>query len=163
MAGSMAIAADTVAQIFYALSDEEGKVIERSEKEPMSYLHGHGQIIPGLEAALEGKQAGDHVDVSVPPEQAYGEKTGKTLKVRKSQFPGPVPTVGQSFGAPMPDGGQVAFWVIKDQGAYLTITPDHPFAGRTLNFTVDVVGVRAATSHELAGQQQDCCASGTCG
>lgn len=149
MREAMVVGPDMVPEIMYVLTDEAGTVLDRSNGQAMPYLHGHGNIIPGLEVALEGKQVGDHVDVAVAPAEAYGEKTGKTLKVRKREFSGDAPALGQSFAAPTPDGGQVVFWVIKDEGAFLTITPDHPLAGQTLRFSVNVVGLRKATQSEI--------------
>ena len=149
MREAMVIAADMVPEITFVLTDESGTVLDRSNGLPRPYLHGYGNTPAPLERALEGLQVGDHVNVAVPPEHAYGPRVGKTLSVRKRDFPGEVPSVGQSFTAPRRDGGEVVFWVMRDTGAYLTVSPDHPLAGQTLNYSINVVGLRSATEEEI--------------
>ena len=78
---------DTVVHLHYVLTDGDGKELDRSHgDEPLTYLHGHGNIVPGLEEALLGKQVGDALDVVVPPEKAYGPRNGKQQKVPRSAF-----------------------------------------------------------------------------
>src|SRR5262245_36095449 len=84
------ISKNTVVSIEYHLTDPNGQVLDSSRgKDPLNYLHGVGGIIPGLEAALEGKEAGEQISVTIPPEQAYGIKDPKMIQaVPKSAFKG---------------------------------------------------------------------------
>ncbi|HXG37197.1 MAG TPA: peptidylprolyl isomerase [Bacteroidota bacterium] len=148
----MKIAKDTVVTIDYTLTDEQGKVMDSSRgQEPLTYLHGAGNLIPGLESQLEGKSKGDEVKISVPPAEAYGERDErKVLTVAREQFRGiDRLEVGMQFAA---DGGQGEYFVTvtRIDGDMVTVDANHPLAGKTLNFDVRVVDVRQATPDELS-------------
>ena len=146
------IAKNSVVSIHYQLTNQEGAVIDSSEgKDPLLYLHGSGNIIPGLESALEGKEAGDTVDVTVPPEEGYGTYQKALLQeVPKSAFPdGHEVEIGQTFTA-QGEQGAVQVTVKKIESDTVTVDANHPLAGETLNFAVEVVGVRDATEEEVA-------------
>lgn len=136
----------------YVLKGDDGAVIDSSGNQAMPYLHGFSNIIPGLEAALEGKAVGDRVEVTIPPEQAYGlPNPDGVQKVHRSQFPPDVDIeVGMQFQAQTADGHPIHVRVIETIGAYVTLTTDHPLAGKTLHFNVLVVDVRDASAEELA-------------
>ena len=146
----MRIAKHTVATIDYTLTDTDRNVIDTSEGgEPLSYIHGTGSIIPGLEDALAGKGPGDTVNVSVPPAQGYGERDDSLLKVvPRDRFETDEIEVGMQFHTSGDDGHQV-ITVVEVTDENVTIDGNHPLAGMTLNFDVKVVGVRDATKEEL--------------
>ena len=147
----MQIVKHKVVTIDYTLTDEEGKVLDTSKDgEPLSYIQGIGNLIPGLETALEGKQAGDALNVSVPPEQGYGERDDKLLvSVPRERFDeaGNV-EVGMRFQAPTESGMRVVT-VVGIEEENVTVDANHPLAGETLNFDVKVVEVRDATEEEI--------------
>lgn len=147
----MQIANNVVASIEYTLTDDQGTVIDSSVGgEPLAYLHGAGNIIPGLEEALEGKQVGDSFKVSVPPSEGYGEKDEALLQmVPRSMFRGVDEIeVGMQFHA-QTDYGMQVITVAKVEGENVTVDGNHPLAGQNLNFDVKVLEVRAASAEEL--------------
>ncbi|WP_290651977.1 peptidylprolyl isomerase [Aquisalimonas sp.] len=146
----MQIAKDKVVAIDYTLKDEEGSVLDTSEgKEPLAYLHGSGNIIPGLEKALEGKNLGEEVSVHIPPEEAYGERRDDlTQVVPRSLFQGVDELqVGMQFQA-QAEGGEQIVTITGIDGDEITVDANHPMAGVPLNFDVKVVDVREATDEE---------------
>ena len=148
----MQIKAGTVVSIDYTLTEDGGAVIDRSQPgNPLTYLHGHRNIIPGLESALEGKQTGDDVAVSISPADGYGDiNPALEQKVPSDRFQGVENLqVGMQFHAST-DHGPVAVRVTKVEGDVITVDGNHPLAGKNLNFAVKVTEVRAATEDELA-------------
>ncbi|GAB1264588.1 peptidylprolyl isomerase [Aurantivibrio infirmus] len=143
---------NSVVAMHYKLTDGEGQVIDSSEgAEPLTYLHGAGNIIPGLEKALVGKVEGAKVEVEVLPAEGYGEIVPDLIQsIDKSAFQG-VETVeaGMSFEAQGPDGSMQRVVVKSVEGDMVTIDANHPLAGMTLNFDVQIVSVREATEQEL--------------
>lgn len=148
----MNVEKNKVASIDYTLKSDEGQVLDSSEgREPLAYLHGNGNLIPGLEEALEGKKEGDSVEVTVPPEKGYGIRNDSLIeKVNRSVFQG-VDKIekGMQFQAKTHEGTQV-FTVIDIEGDEVTIDGNHPLAGASLNFAVTVKSVRDATEEEIA-------------
>lgn len=147
----MRIAKHKVATIDYTLTDEDQNVIDTSEgSEPLSYIHGTGSIIPGLEQALNGKGPGESLEVTVPPSEAYGERDSNLMKVvPKDRFEHPEEIeVGMQFHSHDDDGAHIVT-VVDVSGDNITIDGNHPLAGMTLNFAVKIVDVRDATSEEL--------------
>ncbi len=146
----MQIAKDKVVAIDYTLKDDDGSVLDTSEgKEPLAYLHGSGNIIPGLEKALEGKAQGDEVNVQVPPEEAYGERRDDLQQVvPRNMFQGVDELqVGMQFQAQSEAGEQIVT-IAAIEGDDVTVDANHPMAGVPLNFEVKVVEVREATDEE---------------
>ncbi|GJL51835.1 FKBP-type peptidyl-prolyl cis-trans isomerase [Candidatus Nitrospira salsa] len=143
---------NSVVRMHYTLKDNDGNVIDRSEKsKPLSYLHGAGNIIPGLEKALTGKGEGDSLQVKIEPTDGYGEVDPECIKIiEKSAFEG-VETLeaGMTFEAKAPDGTSQQIIIKKVEGDNVTIDTNHPLAGIILNFDIDIVGVREATKEEL--------------
>lgn len=148
----MQVAKDKVVSIDYTLTDNEGSVLDTSEgRAPLAYLHGAGNIIPGLEKALEGRQAGEQLTVYVSAAEAYGERDDAlTQVVPMDMFQG-IDQIkpGMRFQAQTSAGMQVVT-VAKVDGDQVTIDGNHPLAGKPLNFAVNVVDVRDATADELA-------------
>lgn len=144
---------EKVVVFHYTLTNNEGEVIESShDGEPLAYLQGVGQIVPGLEKAMEGKKAGDKFNVQVPPEQGYGLAEGPGPQpVERSAFPPDAELhEGMMFAAEMPDGSQMPLWVTEIDGDNVMVDGNHPLAGETLNFDVEVVSVRDALEEELS-------------
>ena len=149
---SLLIGDKLVVSMHYKLTDNDGNVLDSSEgAEPLTYLHGSGNIIPGLEKELVGKVAGDSEQVKVEPAEGYGEINPELIQtVDKAAFQGVESVeVGMSFEAQASDGS-VQHIVIKNvEGEEVTIDANHPLAGVTLNFDVEIVSVREATEEEI--------------
>lgn len=147
----MQIAVDAVALIDYTLTNDQGEVIDSSAGgDPLAYLHGHGNIIPGLEKALLGKVVGDSLKVTIEPAEAYGEFNPALMEVvPRNLFQG-VDTIepGMQFHAQTGQGMQV-ITVAAVEGDNVTVNGNHPLAGQTLHFDVTIKEVRAASQEEL--------------
>lgn len=146
----MQISKDKVATIDYTLKNDAGQVLDTSEGgQPLAYLHGANNIIPGLESALEGQSVGDEIEVSVPPEQAYGVRNeALQQQVDRSQFQGVDDLqVGMQFRVPS-NQGDVVVRVAEIEGDTVTVDGNHALAGQTLHFKVNVKDVRDATDEE---------------
>ncbi len=147
----MNISENCVASIHYTLTDGEGKVIDTSEgQEPLAYLHGAGNIIPGLEKALLGKTVGDKFNVSIPAAEAYGVRDDSMVQELPSNMFSGIENieVGMEFHAETEQGLQVVT-VTKVEGDNVTIDGNHPLAGVDLNFDVEVADIRAASAEEM--------------
>jgi FKBP-type peptidyl-prolyl cis-trans isomerase SlyD len=148
----MQIAKGTVASFHYTLRGEDGVEIENSrDGDPVAYLHGHGNILPALEERLAGHAAGDTLSVTLEPEQAYGVRHEgsiqrvplKHLQAKGRVQPGMVVAVQTEHGA-----RQVT--VLKVGKFNADVDTNHPLAGRTLSFDIEVLEVRAASAEEMA-------------
>ncbi len=147
----MQISANMVVSIDYTLTDDQGTVIDSSEgRGPLAYIQGIGNIIPGLERALEGKSQGDSLKVSIAPEDGYGERSDDlTQAVPKQMFEGNDEIqVGMQFQTMTEHGPQVVTVVAVDD-EHVTVDGNHPLAGENLNFDVTVVDIREASAEEL--------------
>jgi FKBP-type peptidyl-prolyl cis-trans isomerase SlyD len=151
MASPLSAAANRVVTIHYTLTLAQGQVVDQSGDEPLIYLHGHENIVPGLESQLEGKAAGDKLKAVVTPADGYGEKLPNALrKVPKSALPEDEPIeVGMQFVMQDKQGDLAAMWVTKVEPDSVTFDLNHPLAGETLTFDVEVLDVRDATAVEL--------------
>lgn len=147
----MQVEKDKVVSIEYTLKDEHGNVIDASNGNPLAYLHGHGQIIPGLEKALEGKTVGDKLTVTVPAAEAYGERVEQLVQeVPRQLFQGVDKIeVGMRFEA-QSEQGVHSVEVTEVDGDTITVDGNHPLAGKDLTFDVEIVEIRDATPDELA-------------
>ena len=137
----------------YTLKDDAGKVLDSSSgKNPMVYLHGASNIVPGLEKHLAGKAVGDVLDVIVPPSEGYGEGSGQEPQaVPRKEFPKDMQLYkGMGFRAQDGQGRPFVLYVADVRGSRVMVTTDHPLAGENLHFHVEVVGVRDATADEVA-------------
>jgi FKBP-type peptidyl-prolyl cis-trans isomerase SlyD len=147
----MLIESDKVIFIHYTLTNDAGKVIDSSSgHEPMAYLHGSGNIVAGLERALEGRRIGDKFQVSVAPADGYGERDEALLQqVPRRSFKGmgEIKT-GMQFQSNTPQGMRV-FSVLRIAGDMVTLDGNHPLAGETLHFAIEVTGIRDATAEEI--------------
>jgi len=150
------ISDDKVVQFHYTLTDTDGNTLESSrEGDAMAYLHGHNNMIPALEAALTGKALGDTFEVTLSPEESYGERREDAVqrvpvkhlqglpKGEKSWKPGMVAVVKTEQGM-----RQVT--VIKASRFMVNIDTNHPLAGKTLNYALEIVAIRDASAEEIA-------------
>lgn len=148
----MLIGSEKVVLIHYTLTDDSGQVLDSSSgRDPLAYLHGKGNIIPGLEKALEGKQAGDKLNVAVQPVEGYGERDERLVQdVPREAFEN-VDEVnpGMQFQAQNEQGQARIVTVTKVADDLITIDANHPLAGANLNFDVEVTEVREPTAEEL--------------
>ncbi len=147
----MQIAERTVASFHYTLTDEAGRVIDSSSGHgPLTYLHGAGNIVPGLEKAMLGRSVGDAFDVVVAPEEGYGEPNEMLVQVvPRAAFQGVDElAVGMEFQAHTPQG-PMSVAIAKIEGDEVTVDGNHPLAGRTLHFAIEVTDVREASLEEV--------------
>lgn len=146
----MNISKNSVVAIHYTLKNDAGEVVDKSDETPLAFLFGAGNIISGLEDALSGKTKGDKLDVSLKPEQAYGLRDDALIqKLPKTQFPDVDEVqVGMQFQASTDDGPMI-LTVVELDDSEVTVDGNHPMAGETLHFSVEVVEVRTATEEEL--------------
>ena len=148
----MTITQNSAVSFHYTLTDDQGQQIDSSAgQEPLAYLHGAGNIIPGLEKALEGKSAGDQLQVEVSAEEGYGPVQQELIQdVPREAFQG-VETieVGMQFEAQTGQGGAVPVTVTAVTDETVTVDGNHPLAGKALNFDVTIADVREASAEEL--------------
>ncbi len=147
----MQIAAKSVVTIEYTLKSEAGDVLDTSDgREPLTYLHGMGNLVPGLERALEGHGPGESLEVNLAPADGYGDRDDKLVRnvpVRKLASDKP-PQVGRRYRAQL-DEGMAVVMVTGLKGDYATVDANHPLAGMSLHFQIKITEVRAATEEEL--------------
>ncbi len=152
MSANDVIADDMVVSIHYTLTLDDGNAVDSSRgREPLLYLHGAQNIVPGLEKELAGKKAGESFDVAVSPEEGYGPRMeGMEQKVPKDVMPQDLEIqVGMPLSAHGPDGQTMTVWVTAVEDEHVLIDPNHPLAGKTLNFAIEVMEMRAASAEEL--------------
>ena len=138
--------------VHYTLKDDAGTVLDSSAGgEPLAYMHGNGNLIPGLEKALEGKRVGDKLNVAVAPEEGYGVRNEELVQnVPRSAFKGiPKLEVGMQFQADSNRGPRTVV-VTAIEGDTITVDGNHPLADQTLNFEVEITDVRSATAEEIS-------------
>lgn len=147
----MQITDNAAVSFHYTLTNPQGVELDSSRgEEPLVYLHGAGNIIAGLEAALAGKSVGDTFNVTIAPADAYGELVPDMVQVvSKKMFDGMDVEVGMQFHADVSHGAGI-ITVTEIDGDDVTIDGNHPLAGETLIFDVEVVDVRPATADEIA-------------
>jgi FKBP-type peptidyl-prolyl cis-trans isomerase SlyD len=144
---------DRVISLDFTLSDENGEMLDQSQEgAPLEYLHGAHDIIPGLEKALEGRHVGENIRIVIPPSEAYGEyEVSLVDEVSREQFPG-IDDIqpGMQFQTAMDDGAPMVINVTAVDEDTVVVDGNHPLAGVTLVFEVDIVDVRQASEDEIA-------------
>ncbi len=148
----MPIAQDSVVSIHYTLKGDAGEILDSSASgEPLTYLHGHGNLVAGLERALDGKDVGDKLAVKIAPADGYGEYDKQLVqKIPRRTLKGIANvSVGMRLHA-QTEHGPRAVTVTQITGDMVTIDANHPLAGQALNFDIEVTDVRAATEEELS-------------
>ncbi len=141
-----------VVTIEYTLTDDEGRVLDASEgSAPLEYLHGYDNIIPALESALDSLETGHTASVTIPPEEAYGDREPDAVfEVPREDLPEEMELrPGMRVSAQTPKG-QIALTVVELTEEKAILDGNHPLAGTTLHFDVEVTDVREATEEELA-------------
>ncbi|MCG8317777.1 MAG: peptidylprolyl isomerase [Pseudomonadales bacterium] len=148
----MEISKDKVIQFHYTLKDDQGVELETSKAgDPMAYLHGHNNIIKGLESAMEGKQSGESFSVTVEPKDGYGEvKDGMMQRVPVKHMLGHKRWKKGMAGWVKTDHGERQFTVVKVGKFMADVDFNHPLAGKKLSFDVDVLDIREASEEEVA-------------
>jgi len=147
----MNVGAGKVVLIHYMLRDDQGAVLGSTDGgDPVAYLHGKGNIVPGLEEALAGKAAGDRIDIVVAPEKGYGLRDERLVQmIPRNRFPASAAVAeGQQFHADGPRGARL-LTVMRVEKDLVTVDGNHPLAGKSLHFSVQVTGVRKATREEI--------------
>ena len=149
----MKVEEHAVVLIHYVLTNDDKEVLDSSEgQDPLAYLHGTGHLIPGLEAQLLGKVAGDKLDVTVQPDDGYGEFNEELVQTVPSKAFEGVEKIepGMQFQTSNEDGsGEQTITVVSADNDEVTIDGNHPLAGVTLHFAVDIIEIREATAEEL--------------
>ena len=148
-----AVEIDSVVSIHYSLHLDGGEMVDTSRgREPMNYLHGHGNIVLGLEEELTGRKVGEQFAVGVPAEKGYGESNPDGVqKIPRSNFPTELELApGVALRAQDGDGAPVMMRVMEVGEQEVTVDLNHPLAGKTLYFDIEVMAIRTATQEELA-------------
>jgi FKBP-type peptidyl-prolyl cis-trans isomerase SlyD len=168
----MNITKNLVVSIGYTLKDSDNKIIDStSVSDPLVYLHGYENIIPGLEKALEGKTVGDTFDIIIPVSEAYGERNENLVtEVPLDRFEDEQVEEGMQFQAQTEAGCQIVTVTGVSNGTAM-VDGNHPLAGKELNFSVTVADIREAEPEELAHghihshihAHDDCGGEGDCG
>jgi FKBP-type peptidyl-prolyl cis-trans isomerase SlyD len=166
--GFVEIKKNSFVSLNYTLKDDEGHLISSSEPNgPIDYIHGTGTLLPVLERSLEGKKIGESVQVTISPEDGYGERKDELVHVvPREQFDANDKIEpGMQFQAETPSG-IINLTVVDVDDKNITVDANHPLAGITLNFDVSIVECREATKEEIKSatkQQGGSCSSGSCG
>lgn len=148
----MTISNDSVVTIAYTLRNTEGQVLDSSEENgSIAYLHGHQNIVPGLETALAGKAVGDTINAEVAPVDAYGERREDLVfSVPRDRLPQEEELVeGMQFRAQVAEGQDLVVTLVDVGENDVTLDGNHPLAGETLVFDVEVQDIREATAEEI--------------
>lgn len=143
-----------VVSVTYSIVDDSGEVLEQSDL-PVDYLHGvDGKLFPKVEAALEGKTIGDGVEVTLPPEEAFGEPDPGLIFVDELEnAPPEFRVIGAKPTFENADGESIEMTVTKIEDGKITIDGNHPFAGKTITFHVKVAAIRDAMPDELVQRE----------
>jgi FKBP-type peptidyl-prolyl cis-trans isomerase SlyD len=139
----------------YTLKDEKGTVLDSSDAEdgePIVYVHGYGMLVPGLEVALMGLEVGSVKDVTVSPDEGFGDRDDElVLEIDRSDFPDPKKVaIGDEVVAESPDGDEVPMRVVEVKADTVVVDANHPLAGVTLRYSVIVKEVAQASEEEIA-------------
>jgi FKBP-type peptidyl-prolyl cis-trans isomerase SlyD len=136
---------DSIVSIEYTLRDDSGKVVDSNVgKEPLIYLHGSGQIVRGLEKGLTGLKVGDQKKIVVKPEEGYPSNPNAFQEIPKDKLPAEAQKVGTMLATKGPQGETIAMRVHEVKDKTIVVDFNHPLAGKTLNFDVKVMDIRAA-------------------
>lgn len=149
----MKVSENKVVLFHYALVNSAGEVLDGSRGgNPLPYLHGHKNIVPGLEAAMDSREVGDKFEVVVPPEQGYGERDEAKVQVIDRQAFADFTELEEGMVCQMEDdnGELQLVGITKIEGEDVTVDANHPFAGIELKFDVEIMEVRDATAEELS-------------
>lgn len=148
----MQISDDMVVQFFYTVKDENGQALESNVgDEPVAYLHGHKNMMPGVEKALTGRETGESFSVTLPPEETYGKRVeGSEQRVPVKHLMGTKKWKPGMMAVVQTEQGQRQVTILKVGKFMATVDTNHPMAGKTLTFDLQVGDVRDATAEEKA-------------
>lgn len=148
----MKVEQDAVVTIAYTLKNGDGDVLDSSENNgELSYLHGHQNIVPGLEKALDGKDVGEQIDTTVNPDDGYGQRQEELVfAVPRDRLPEGELELGMQFRAQDKDGQEMVVNLVGIGDDEVTLDGNHPLAGENLHFDVTVTDVRGATDEEIS-------------
>jgi FKBP-type peptidyl-prolyl cis-trans isomerase SlyD len=155
---SLTVAPDTVVTVSYVLFDEAGEVVDRAtQEEPLRYVHGYAQIVPGLERGLAGMRAGEQRTITVAPDEAFGELSDEAVfEIERADVPDSAALEpGDELLAEDADGDSIAMRVVDVRPETIVVDTNHPLAGQTLRFEVQVDEVRTATDDEIEEAQSE--------
>ena len=139
-----------VVSMNYVLKDKEGSILDTSQGQPLDYLEGHQNIIPGLEKALTGLEKGDKKVVEVSPEEGYGQyNPDMCFTMEKSQFGATIPEPGVSVQLNTADGQAFLATIVNVEGDQVHLDANHPLAGKALIFDVEITDIRDASPEEI--------------
>lgn len=145
----MSIEKDKVVLFHYRLSDSQGPIEDSATGDPMAYLHGHGNILPALEKALVGKDEGDKLEVTLEPKDAYGTiREDAQQRVPKKHLAGKKKWAPGMVASLQTDKGMKQVRIVKVGLKVVTVDTNHPLAGKTLTFDINIVDVRDGTEEE---------------
>lgn len=148
----MKVTADKVVEFHYSLLNAENEVLDNTrDGDPLPYLHGHRNIIPGLENALEGREEGEVFQITVHPDEGYGRRdNGLVQTIKRDVFGDVALEVGMHYQVEDDEGELQVVEVIELNDSEVTVDGNHPYAGHMLTFDIEVISVRDATEQELA-------------
>jgi len=145
------ITKNAVVGIDYLLTVDDGTEVDTTaDRGPMEYLHGHQNIVPGLEKELEGHEVGDALDITVGPEEGYGVHDPERVVQVKLEQLGFEAEIGAVVSAKLPDGREQHLLIAEIEDDTVTLDGNHPLAGQTLRFEVSIASIREATEEEVA-------------
>jgi FKBP-type peptidyl-prolyl cis-trans isomerase SlyD len=145
------ITKNAVVGIDYLLTVDDGTEVDTTaDRGPMEYLHGHQNIVPGLEKELEGHEVGDALDITVGPEEGYGVHDPERVVQVKPEQLGFEAEIGAVVSAKLPDGREQHLLIAEIEDDTVTLDGNHPLAGQTLRFEVSIASIREATEEEIA-------------
>lgn len=153
MSGEQLVGKDMVVTFHYTLRNESGDILDSSSgAEPLSYLHGYKNIVPGLEKALLGKAVGAQFKVTVPPAEGYGDREDEmVIKVPRKEWDLPEHVgAGEIVELQSPEGHVVPAVIVEIGAEVVVLDANHPLAGEQLFFEIELTAIRSATQEELA-------------
>ncbi len=147
----MQIGKNSVVQFSYTLKDESGDIVEATDEgSPVAYLHGHNNMIPGLEQVMEGKSVGDKVSETLQPADAYGDRVEDSIqRVPVKHLQGGKKWKAGMSATVQTDQGSRQVTIVKMGKFMATVDANHPLAGKVLTFDIEIKGVREATAEEV--------------
>lgn len=141
---------DTVVEINYTLRDQDGKILDQTKGEPLAYLHGHHNLIPGFESQMTGMKPGEKKNFEVEPKDGYGEsRPDLKFGMKKADFGGHPIKEGAMVGLQGPNGETIRARILSIQGEEVMLDANHPLAGQKLFFEVEVVKLRPGSKEEI--------------
>ncbi len=147
----MVITQDKVVSIGYVLKNERGEVLDASQEKPLTYLHGHANLIPGLERVLSGMKVGEKTQTLIPPEEGYGAFNPELVfALPATRFGSEIPPLNTLVELQTQNGDSIRARIADTSPEQVTLDANHPLAGKNLHFEVEVTSIREASAQELA-------------